>query len=123
MRQHVMRGSIIRRALDLGRLHAVGDHRAERPDGRQRHQGRLHHRGRVVQVDPMETRVESAYGVSAWNYNVFDCFQVLLSVSTIAATPWCGRTARRAAGSPWTTTCSTAGPPLSHGRRVLRRYE
>ena len=40
-----MGGSKIRRALELGDVHARGDHRADRPAGRQRHPGRRHHRG------------------------------------------------------------------------------
>jgi hypothetical protein len=43
--------------------------------------------GRAVQVDSINTSVESAYGFSACNWSIINCFQRLLSVSTCAATP------------------------------------
>jgi len=47
---------------------------------------RMYH-GRAVQVDGINTRVESACGFSARNYNIINCFQTLLSISTCAAKP------------------------------------
>ena len=37
---------------------------------------------RVVQVDSFKTRVVSAHGFSALNYDIMNCFQTLLSNST-----------------------------------------
>jgi len=49
--------------------------------------------GRAVQVDSFKTHLESAYESALWEYNVMNCFQRLLLISTCAATA-----GRRAAG-------------------------
>jgi hypothetical protein len=77
--------------------------------------------GRAVQVDSINTRVESVYGFSGRNWNVINCFQRWLSISTCAVTQrrwrWCsGR---------WTT--ATAGrrvgrEPSPHKAREDRQF-
>ena len=52
----------------------------------QGHDGVARHQGGAVQVDSIKTRVESACDFSALNWNIINCFQVLLLISTCAAT-------------------------------------
>jgi len=56
-----------------------------------------------MQVDVIKSGVESAYAFNAINYDIINCFQRMLSVSTCAATP---------RGAPCSThRCDRSGQP------------
>jgi hypothetical protein len=79
--------------------------------------------GKAVQVDGIKPRVESAYGFSALNWNIINCFQRLLSVSTCAATTRQGVQERRgvaAVGGDATAGGRRAGTDAQRLPRVSR---